>query len=336
MYDHKSREHTPSAFRKEFNMGAYTVKRILSLIPVLLIVSIVVFLITHLTPGNPAAIILGQGASADQIAALSKKMGLDKPVMEQFFIWISNIAHGDFGYSYFLNRSVLGAIWDNVGPTFSLALLAQVIGVTFALLFGVYAAKHKGKVRDEAIMGASLLGISIPSFLLGSLLILLFAVQLRIFPVSGYVPLNAGLLEHLRYLILPAITLGTIQAALITRMTRSSLLDTISENFVKTAKAKGLSERTVMLKHTLRVGFLPILTVIGESFGGLVTGAAVTEALFNIPGLGQLIVSSIERRDYALIQGAVLLITIVYVIVNLVVDLLYAVIDPRVRNSYHD
>ncbi|WP_129708186.1 ABC transporter permease [Priestia megaterium] len=317
-------------------MGAYTLKRLFALIPVLFIVSIVVFLITRLTPGSPAAIILGQGASPEQIAALSKEMGLDEPVVNQYFIWLSNIFHGDFGYSYFLNKSVLGAIWDNVGPTVSLAILAQIFGVAFALLFGIYAAKHKGTIRDESIMGASLLGISIPSFLLGSFLILLFAVQLRIFPVSGYVPLNAGLFEYLKYLVLPTITLGAIQAALITRMTRSSLLDTISENFVKTAKAKGLNERTIMLKHTLRVSFLPILTVIGESFAGLVTGAAVTESLFNIPGLGQLIVSSIERRDYALIQGAVLLITVAYVVINLVVDLLYAVIDPRVRNSYHD
>jgi len=317
-------------------MGAYTLKRLFALIPVLFIVSIVVFLITRLTPGSPAAIILGQGASPEQIAALSKEMGLDEPVVNQYFIWLSNIFHGDFGYSYFLNKPVLGAIWDNVGPTVSLAILAQIFGVAFALLFGIYAAKHKGTIRDESIMGASLLGISIPSFLLGSFLILLLAVQLRIFPVSGYVPLNAGLFEYLKYLVLPTITLGAIQAALITRMTRSSLLDTISENFVKTAKAKGLNERTIMLKHTLRVSFLPILTVIGESFAGLVTGAAVTESLFNIPGLGQLIVSSIERRDYALIQGAVLLITVAYVVINLVVDLLYAVIDPRVRNSYHD
>ncbi len=323
-------------FRKEFTMGAYTLKRLFALIPVLFIVSIIVFLITRLTPGSPAAIILGQGASPEQIAALSKEMGLDEPVINQYFIWLSNIFHGDFGYSYFLNKPVLGAIWDNVGPTVSLAILAQIFGVAFALLFGIYAAKHKGTIRDESIMGASLLGISIPSFLLGSFLILLFAVQLRIFPVSGYVPLNAGLFEYLKYLVLPTITLGAIQAALITRMTRSSLLDTISENFVKTAKAKGLNERTIMLKHTLRVSFLPILTVIGESFAGLVTGAAVTESLFNIPGLGQLIVSSIERRDYALIQGAVLLITVAYVVINLVVDLLYAVIDPRVRNSYHD
>ncbi len=323
-------------FRKEFTMGAYTLKRLFALIPVLFIVSIVVFLITRLTPGSPAAIILGQGASPEQIAALSKEMGLDEPVINQYFIWLSNIFHGDFGYSYFLNKPVLGAIWDNVGPTVSLAILAQIFGVAFALLFGIYAAKHKGTIRDESIMGASLLGISIPSFLLGSFLILLFAVQLRIFPVSGYVPLNAGLFEYLKYLVLPTITLGAIQAALITRMTRSSLLDTISENFVKTAKAKGLNERTIMLKHTLRVSFLPILTVIGESFAGLVTGAAVTESLFNIPGLGQLIVSSIERRDYALIQGAVILITVAYVVINLVVDLLYAVIDPRVRNSYHD
>ncbi|PKG22219.1 ABC transporter permease [Niallia nealsonii] len=315
-------------------MAGYIVRRLLSLIPVLLIVAIVVFLILHLTPGNPAMFILGEGASPEQIQELNQKLGLDKPIIAQFFIWLSGIFHGDFGDSYFLGKPVLTAFLENLGPTVSLAILAQLFGVVIALLFGITAAKYKGSIKDEAIMGASLLGISIPSFLLGSLLILLFAVKLQVLPVSGYQPLSHGLWEHLKFLILPSLTLGTIQAALITRMTRSSLLETLSENFVKTAKAKGVNEKSIMLKHALRVAFLPILTVIGESFAGLVTGAAVTESLFNIPGLGQLIVSSIDRRDYAVIQGSILIITVTYVLINLVVDLLYAVIDPRIRNSY--
>lgn len=315
-------------------MVGYIFRRLLSLIPVLAVVAMVVFLIIHITPGNPAATILGEGASPEQIEELEYKMGLDQPIVTQFFQWLSNVFQGNFGDSYFLGKPVLQAFWENLGPTVSLAILAQIIGVTLALLFGIIAAKYRGTRVDELVMGGSLFGISIPSFLLGSILILLFSVQFQIFPVSGYQPLSEGLFEHLRYLILPAITLGIMQAALITRMTRSSLLDVLSENFIKTAKAKGVKEKAILLKHALRVAFLPILTVIGESFGGLVTGAAVTEALFNIPGLGQLVVSAISRRDYPVLQGSILLITVVYVWINLIVDLLYAVIDPRVRNSY--
>lgn len=315
-------------------MGKYIIKRLLSLIPVLAVVMVFIFFIIHITPGDPATTILGQEASPEQIDELREKMGLNEPLYIQFITWIGDTLHGDFGESYFLEKSVLEAFLENLGPTLSLAILAQIIGVILALVFGIVAAKNRGKVQDEAIIGISLFGISIPSFLLGSLLIMVFAVQFQLLPVAGYQPLSAGVWEHLKYLILPAITLGSIQAALITRMTRSSLIDTLSENFVKTAKAKGLNEKAIILKHTLRVSFLPILTVIGESFGGLVTGAAVTEALFNIPGLGQLIVSSISRRDYAVIQGSILLITITYVLLNLIIDLLYAVIDPRVRNSY--
>lgn len=315
-------------------MAGYIIRRLFSLIPVLAVVAIVVFLIIHITPGDPAAMILGEGASPEQIEELRHEMGLDQPIVTQFYLWLTNVFKGDFGDSYFLGKSVLQAFWENLGPTVSLAILAQIIGVTLALVFGIIAARYRGTRLDELVMGGSLFGISVPSFLLGSILILLFSVQLKIFPVSGYQPLSEGLGEHLKYLILPGITLGIMQAALITRMTRSSLLDVLSENFIKTAKAKGLKEKSILLGHALRVAFLPILTVIGESFGGLVTGAAVTEALFNIPGLGQLIISGISRRDYPLLQGSILLITVVYVLINLIVDLLYAVIDPRVRNSY--
>lgn len=315
-------------------MGGYIIRRLLSLIPVLVVVSVVVFSIIHITPGDPATIILGEGATPEQIKELNQKLGLNQPIYIQYFIWTLGLLGGDLGTSYFLGKPVIEAFLENLGPTVSLAILAQVIGVTLALIFGIIAARNKGKFKDEAIMGLSLFGISIPGFLLGSFLIIIFSVQFKLLPASGYQPLSEGVWEHFKYLILPAITLGTIQAALITRMTRSSLIETLSENFIKTAKAKGLNEKTIMLKHTLRVAFLPILTVIGESFGGLVTGAAVTEALFNIPGLGQLIVTAINRRDYAIIQGSILLITVIYVCINLFVDLLYAVIDPRIRNSY--
>ncbi|WP_027091850.1 ABC transporter permease [Cohnella thermotolerans] len=314
-------------------MGGYVVRRLLSLVPVLLVVAIVVFSIIHLTPGDPAAILLGEEANKAEIDDMKSKMGLDKPIYEQFGIWIWGVLSGNLGQSIFLHKPVTEAFFERLGPTLSLTVIAQAIGVALALLLGITAAKRRGTAIDQSVMSFSMLGISIPSFLLGSLLVMLFGVKLRCLPVAGYQPLSAGLWPHLKYLILPGIVLGVIQAALIARMTRSSILDVLSENFMKTAKAKGVKEKTIIYTHALRVSFIPILTVIGESFGGLVTGAAVIETLFNIPGVGQLIVNSISRRDYSVIQGSVLLVTVAYVFINLIVDLLYGLVDPRIRLS---
>lgn len=314
-------------------MAGYIARRLLAVLPVLFIVAVIVFFIIHLTPGDPAATILGQEATPEEVQALRQQMGLDKPLGEQFLSWIGGAVKGDFGESFFLDKPVWAAFVERLGPTLSLAILAQVIGIAIALTLGILAVRKRGTIVDEAVMGFSMLGISIPSFLLGSLLVLLFGVELGWLPVAGYKPLGDGLWAHLKYLILPALVLGVVQSALITRITRSSLLDVMSENFIKTAKAKGVREKAIVFGHALRNAFIPILTIIGESFGGLVTGAAVIETLFNIPGVGQLIVSSISRRDYAVIQGSVLIITVTYVFLNLVVDLLYGVVDPRVRLS---
>ena len=294
-------------------------------------VAVVVFLLMHITPGDPAAVILGPEASPAEVAELREELGLNKPPIEQFVSWFGNVLQGDFGTSIFMKQPVSQAFFEHLGPTLSLAIMAQVLAIVVAIPLGVLAAKFRGSILDQTFMGISLLGISVPSFLLGLFLILLVGVELKWLPVAGYKPIDAGLLNHIKYLILPAIALGSMQAALIARMTRSSMLDVLNANYIKTARSKGVKETIIVIKHTLRNAFIPILTIIGQTFGTLVAGAAVVETVFNIPGIGQLIINSVERRDFAVIQGSVLLIAVSYVLINLVIDLLYGVIDPRVR-----
>ncbi|MFB4331283.1 ABC transporter permease [Paenibacillus sp. CR_12] len=312
-------------------MLAYITKRLLSLIPVLAVVTIAIFLIIHITPGNPAAAILGMEASQEEIEQLNQDLGLDRPILEQYTSWVANVFKGDLGDSIFMNQPVSEAIAEHITPTLSLAILAQGIAILLAIPFGIIAAYKRGSIADYTLMGISLLGMALPSFLLGLFLMLFVGVKLQWLPVAGYEPLSSGLWEHMKYLILPGISLGTIQAALITRMTRSSMLEVLNLNFIKTARSKGLHEMKVLFKHAFRSAFLPILTVIGQTFGTLVTGAVVVEAIFNIPGLGQLILNSIARRDFAVIQGVVLVVTLMYVTINLIIDLLYGAVDPRVR-----
>ncbi|MEK4975958.1 MULTISPECIES: ABC transporter permease [Bacillales] len=312
-------------------MLAYITKRLLSLIPVLAVVTIAIFLIIHITPGNPAAAILGMEASQEEIEQLNQDLGLDRPILEQYTSWVANVFKGDLGDSIFMNQPVSEAIAEHITPTLSLAILAQVIAILLAIPFGIIAAYKRGSIADYTLMGISLLGMALPSFLLGLFLMLFVGVKLQWLPVAGYEPLSSGLWEHMKYLILPGISLGTIQAALITRMTRSSMLEVLNLNFIKTARSKGLHEMKVLFKHAFRSAFLPILTVIGQTFGTLVTGAVVVEAIFNIPGLGQLILNSIARRDFVVIQGVVLVVTLMYVTINLIIDLLYGAVDPRVR-----
>ncbi|MEK4229718.1 ABC transporter permease [Solibacillus sp. FSL H8-0538] len=312
-------------------MFAYIFKRLLSIIPVLFVVSIVIFLIIHITPGDPAATILGMEATQEQIEALNEELGFNRPIHEQYISWVAGLLQGDLGNSLFMKMPVTEAIAEHVGPTFSLAVIAQVIALVLAIPFGIIASYKRGSATDATLMGMSLFGMAVPSFLLGLLLMLVVGVKLQWLPVAGYAPLEDGLWEHVKYLILPAISLGTIQAALITRMTRSSMLDVLNLNYIKTARAKGMKEWNVLMKHAFRNAFLPILTVIGQTFGTLVTGAVVVETIFNIPGLGQLIMNSIVRRDFVVIQGVVLAVTFMYVMINLLIDLLYGVVDPRVR-----
>jgi len=310
---------------------AYLIKRLLSVLPVLFIVSLLVFMIIHLTPGDPASVMLGDEATPEEVAALRDQLGLNLPLYQQYFHWIGNALIGNLGYSYFMQQSVTEAIFDRLGPTLSLAIIAQLIAVVIAIPIGIISARKRGTATDQSLMSLSLLGLSIPNFLLSLFLVLIFTVNLKWLPVAGYRPLSDGLWTHFRYLIIPATALGTITAALIARMTRSSMLEVLNANYIKTARSKGVKERGVIYRHALRNAFLPVLTVIGQTFAGLVAGAAVLETIFNIPGVGQLIVNSVQRRDYSVIQGAVLFITVAFVFINLLVDLLYSVIDPRVR-----
>lgn len=288
-------------------------------------------MLIHITPGDPTTAILGEHATEESVAELRQQLGLDLPVHEQYIKWISGVFQGDFGTSYFMKEPVLHSILEHLKPTIPLAILAQIVSLIIAIPLGIAAANRRGSLMDQFIMGGTLLGMSIPSFLLGLFLIMFFGVKLGWFPVAGYQPLSAGLWNHLKYLIMPAISLGAIQAALIARMTRTSMLEVLNMNYIKTARAKGVLKRNIVYKHALRNAFLPILTVIGQTFGGLVAGAVVTETIFNIPGIGQMIIDSVERRDYAVIQGVVLFVTVAYVVINLVIDLLYVIIDPRVR-----
>lgn len=312
-------------------MLSYLVKRLFSIIPVLFVVSLVIFFIIHITPGDPAAAILGMEATEEQIEALNEELGFNRPLPEQYINWVAAVVQGNLGDSIFMKMPVTEAIAEHIEPTFSLAILAQMIALILAIPLGIIAAYKRGTATDATLMGLSLFGMAVPSFLLGLLLMLVVGVKLQWLPVAGYAPLEDGLWEQLKYLILPAISLGTIQAALITRMTRSSMLDVLNLNYIKTARAKGLQEWHVLLKHAFRNAFLPILTVIGQTFGTLVTGAVIVETIFNIPGIGQLIMNSITRRDFTVIQGVVMVVTIMYIFINLFIDLLYGIVDPRVR-----
>jgi peptide/nickel transport system permease protein len=313
------------------NYLMYLVKRILSLIPVLFVVSIVVFSIMHMTPGDPASVMLGEEATPEQVEELREELGLNYPLYQQYFNWVMGVFQFDLGVSYFMQETVTEAILSHLSPTISLTIISQLIALIIAIPIGIFAARRRGTASDQSVMGISLLGMSIPNFILGLLTMLVFGVIFRLLPVAGYEPLEAGLWNHLKYLILPAISLGTLQAALITRITRSSMLEVLNNNYIKSARAKGVKERQLIYTHALRNAFLPILTVIGQTFGGLIAGAIVTETIFNIPGIGQLTINSIERRDYPIIQGVIFFVAMAYVSINLIIDLLYGVINPRVR-----
>lgn len=312
-------------------MVSYIAKRVLSLLPVLLVVSVVIFLITYLMPGGPATILLGMDATQAEIDALNEALGLNRPFLVQYLEWLGNVLRGDWGESLFLRQSVLSAIGEHFMPTLSLALLAQLFSLVLAIPLGILSAYRRGTAVDLTLVSVSLLGIAVPGFLLGMFFMLFFGVFLKWLPVAGYAALSTGWWNHLRYLLLPALSLSVVQAAYITRMTRSSVVDTLYHGYIRTARAKGLGEGAVVLRHALKNAAPTILTVVGQSFGGLVTGTIVTETLFNIPGLGRLTINAINRRDIFVIQGVVLFVTLLYVAVNLIVDILYGVVDPRIQ-----
>jgi peptide/nickel transport system permease protein len=312
-------------------MLGFILRRLLATVPVLLIVAVLVFLMLRLTPGDPAAILAGDAASSEQIAEIRASLGLDRPLPVQFAIWIGNLARGELGQSYFYKMQVTQLIGQRLEPTMALATLTILFAVVVSIPLGVLAAWRFGGWFDRALMGFSVLGFSVPVFVLAYILIWIVSLQLGWFPVQGYRRLADGFFPFLHHLILPALTLSVIYIALIARVTRASVLEALGEDYVRTARAKGLPEIRVLVRHALANAAVPIATVIGIGVAILIGGVVVTESVYAIPGLGRLTVDAVLARDFPTIQGVILFFSFIYVLVNLVIDLSYVFFDPRIR-----
>lgn len=312
-------------------MLSYILKRVLSTLPVMFMVAVVVFAILRLTPGDPAAMLAGDDASTEQLDLIRKSMGLDQPLLTQMIAWIQQLLTGNLGVSLLSKTPVTEMIGARLGPTLSLSLFTIIFTVVIAVPMGVIAARRPGELLDRTIMTFSVLGFSIPSFVVGYLLIYWLALKFGLFPVQGYSPMSKGLWPYLQRLILPTLALSGLYVALVARMTRSSVMEILGEDFIRTARAKGACETSVLLRHALKNAAVPIITIIGIGVGALITGVVVTESVFNIPGLGRLVVEAVLARDYPVIQGLILLFSFTYILINLLVDILYTVFDPRIR-----
>lgn len=312
-------------------MTAYILRRLSLLLPVLLIVGIIAFGLVHITPGDPATVMAGEEASPQQIEEMRERLGLNEPLPVQFVNWFANAARLDFGDSIFLRQPVTEAMLDRVEPTVLLTVYALTLSLCLAIPTGVIAAVRRNSFIDRSLMVFSIGGAAIPNFFLGIVLILLFGVILGWFPVGGYVNIADNPLLHLERMLLPSLTLGVATAGLLARMVRSTMLDVLREDYVRTAYAKGLPDRRVILRHALRNALIPAMTVLGISFANLLSGSIVVETVFNLPGMGRLVVTSITRRDFPVIQGTVMVIATIQVVVMLVIDILYVYIDPRIR-----
>jgi peptide/nickel transport system permease protein len=312
-------------------MLAEVLRRLMATIPVMLVVAVAVFALLHVTPGDPAVIIAGDYATPDDIARIRAKLGLDRPFLTQVGIWLGQVSRGDLGTSIFSGLPVTTLIKQRAETTVSLTLLAMLISVGVGVPLGVVAAWNKGSWIDRLVMVLAVSGFSMPVFWLGFILVYVFALSFAWLPVQGYRPLASGFWPFLRHLILPALTLSVIYLALVARMTRASMLGVLGEDYIRTAFAKGLPPGRVLVRHALRNASLPVVTIIGIGFALLIGGAVVTESVFALPGLGRLTVDAIVRRDYPVIQGVLLIVSGVYVLINLVIDMLYVFLDPRIR-----
>lgn len=312
-------------------MQGYILRRLLATIPTVLVVALFTFFLLRITPGDPASVIGGIRATPEQVAAIRANLGLDKPMVVQLFIWLGQLLRGDLGDSIFSDASVASLILSRMRPTVALTVVAQTFAVGVAIPLGVLAGWKPNSWVDRSVMVFATLGWSVPVFWLGFLLIWVFSLKLSLLPVLGYTPLSEGLGSFILHLILPSFSVGLIVMALLTRMTRATVVEVMQEDYVRTARAKGLGERIVLMRHALRPASLPILTIVGIGFGGTLTGAVIIESVFAIPGIGRLVVDALLRRDYPVIQGTVILVAVVYVFVNLVVDVGYAYLDPRIR-----
>ncbi|MDD2353030.1 MAG: ABC transporter permease [Atribacterota bacterium] len=332
-------------------MKWYLTKRLLMLIPVLLGASILVFSLIHLAPGDPARTIAGEHASIQTIERIQEKYGLNKPLPTQYWIWLKQALQGDFGRSIVSNEFVSKEIWDRFPNTVELTVLAMFIAVAVGVFAGIVSASRQYSLLDYSVMGVALFGVSMPVFWLGIMLMMIFGVYLRWLPIGGRISIMipftritgfylldsliagnwAAFISSLRHLILPAIALGTIPMATIARVTRSSMLEVLRQDYIRTERAKGLSERLVIYKHAVRNALIPVVTVIGLNFGLLLAGAILTETVFSWPGLGRYVVKAVQMRDYPAVQGCVLFFAFIFVIVNLITDLIYVYIDPRIK-----
>lgn len=315
-------------------MSIFLLKRVMTLFATLLATSLVVFIVMEVLPGDPALMILGIDATPDQLAVLRREFGLDRPASIRYLDWLGHLVAGDFGLSYSYKVPVWGLIADRLAVTVPLALMAMGLTVVIALVLGIYAAANHNRMGDVGIMAVSQLGISIPNFWFAILLILLFAVKLGWFHAGGFPGWDAGVGPALRSLLLPAVALATVQSAILARITRSAVLDVLREDFVRTARAKGLSRRRLLWAHVLRNALIPVVTVMGLQFGTLLAGAIVVEQVFTLPGLGRLVFQAISNRDIEVVKNVVVLLAFMVVAINFVVDLLYAVIDPRLRTQH--
>ena len=312
-------------------MTAYLVRRLLATIPVMMVVAVVVFSLIHIAPGDPAAIIAGDNVTPKQIAEIRARLGLDEPLWRQFALWITNLAQGDLGTAIFSRRPVTELIAQRADPTIALTTTTLIVAISIALTAGVLAAWKVGTWIDRGVMLFAVMGFSVPVFVVGYGLVYLFSMQLKWLPVQGYAPIADGIVPFIRHLILPSIALGLAYVALIARITRTSMLEVLSEDYIRTADAKGVATRPKLIRHALKNAAVPIATVIGIGVALLIGGVVITESVFNIPGIGRLTVDAILKRDYPIIQGIILVFSGIYVLINLAVDMLYTVLDPRIR-----
>jgi len=312
-------------------MFAYVVRRILATIPVMAVVALFVFSLLHLSPGDPAVIIAGDTATLDDIARIREKLGLDQPLYVQFVSWVWHLLHGDLGISIFTNLPVSKLITQRVEPTVTLAISTLIVSILVAIPMGVLAAWKAGSWIDRVVMVFAVLGFSVPVFVLAYLLIYVFAISADLLPVQGFVSIRDGFLPFLSHIAMPSLALAMVYTALIARMTRASMLDVLAQDYIRTAQAKGLANEKVLIGHALKNAAVPIVTIIGIGVALLISGVVVTETVFAIPGLGRLTVDAILRRDYPIIQGIILIFSAAYVLVNLLVDLSYTFLDPRIR-----
>jgi len=312
-------------------MLPYVLKRVLSAVPVMIVVAVVIFALLRLTPGDPAAILAGNDATGEQLAQIRESLGLDEPILVQLLTWCRNILAGDLGVSLLSGVPVLKMIGDRVGPTLALAVGTMTVTILVAIPMGIVAARKPGGILDRMVMALSVLGFSVPIFVTGYVLIYLFALKLGWLPVQGYRPPGDGILPFLQRLVLPVLALSGVYIALVARITRSSIIEVLGEDYIRTARAKGATGTRILLRHALRNAAVPIVTIIGIGVASLITGVVVTESVFNLPGLGRLVVEAVLARDYPVIQGLILLFSFTYILINLVVDILYTVFDPRIR-----